>query len=212
MPNPIYTEIQLPEIVGKANALAEKLGFPLMLNGRLAGYQGPPSACIPQVGKLLQTLAAGKPNGLIGEIGTGAGVGTAWLASGLIGSAHLVSTEIDISRANAVKLLFHDHTNVEVRVGDWHETLNIHEPFDLLFLDAALRKYLVYENWDTMIQYVKTGGQIVMDDLVPIEQWPLEWENNVDLKREFALANPRAIGTEVRTTAATSAMILTRIK
>src|SRR3990172_6897337 len=75
MVDPDYTAIELPEIVRKANALADALRFPLMPEGRPLGYDGPPSACIPQVGRLLQTLAAGKPRGLIGELGTGAGVG-----------------------------------------------------------------------------------------------------------------------------------------
>lgn len=212
MPNPIYTEIKYPELVVKANRLAKELGFPLLPEGRSADHQGPPSACIPQVGRLLQTLAAGKPNGVIGEIGTGAGVGTAWLASGLIGNAHLVSAEIDEMRANAVKNLFRAYPQIEIRTGDWHDVLNINEQFDLLFIDAAPRKDLEYSNWDTIIQYIKIGGQIVMDDLIPIEQWPPEWESNIDVKREFALANPRAIGTEVHTTATTSAVIMTRTK
>jgi len=57
MPKAIYTEIELPEIVRKANTLANQLNFPLMPEGRAVGYQGPPSACIPQVGRLLQVLA-----------------------------------------------------------------------------------------------------------------------------------------------------------
>src|SRR4051812_19034009 len=61
MPKPIYTEIAIPEIVRKAIALAPKLGFPLMPEGRQPGYQGPPSACIPQVGRLLQVLSSSKP-------------------------------------------------------------------------------------------------------------------------------------------------------
>ena len=83
MVDPDYTAIELPEIVRKANALADALRFPLMPEGRPLGYDGPPSACIPQVGRLLQTLAAGKPGGLIGELGTGAGAGTTWVPVGL---------------------------------------------------------------------------------------------------------------------------------
>lgn len=212
MPNPIYTEIKLPELVIKANILAQELGFPLLPEGRNPEYKGPPSACIPQVGRLLQTLCAGKPGGLIGEIGTGAGVGTAWLANGLMEGAHLISVEIDVVRANAVKKLFHEFPNVEIRAGDWHDVININEPFDLLFMDAIPRADLQYSNWDKMIEYIKIGGQIVMDDLTPVEFWPADWQDVIDYKREFALANPRAIGTEIRTAATTSALIMTRIK
>ena len=212
MPNPIYTEIKLSEVVVKANTLAQELGFPLLSEGRSPEYKGPPSACIPQVGRLLQTLCAGKPGGWIGELGTGAGVGTAWLASGLMKGARLISVEIDDTRANAVKKLFHEYPNVEIRAGDWHDVVNINEPFDLLFMDAMPRADLEHTNWDKMIEYIKVGGQIVMDDLTPVELWPTDWEAVIDYKREFALANPRAVGTEVRTTAATSAVIMTRIK
>ncbi len=65
MPKPIYTEIVLPEMVRNAVALATKLGFSLMPEGRPVGYHGPPSACIPQVGRLLQVLTSSKPGGRI---------------------------------------------------------------------------------------------------------------------------------------------------
>lgn len=212
MPNPIYTQIELPEIVCKANNLANEPGFPLMPEGRPAGHQGPPSACIPQVGRLLQTLVAGKPGGLVGELGTGVGVGTAWLASGLHEGAHLISIEIDPTYASAATRLFADDQSVEIRLGDWHQVIDPREPFDLLFVDAGPRADLMHSNWDVMIEYIKIGGQIVMDDLTPVELWPADWEKVIDYKREFALANPRAIGTEVRTTPSTAALILTRIK
>ncbi|MFN8411036.1 MAG: class I SAM-dependent methyltransferase [Anaerolineales bacterium] len=211
MPTPRYFEIEYPDLVLKANKLAEELGFPLLQHGTSTEHHGP-SACIPQVGKLLQTLVAGKPNGLIGEIGTGAGVGTAWLASGLIGNAKLISVEIDAVYSEAARKLFSEHPQVEIRTGDWHDVLKIEEPFDLLFFDVAPHTDLEFANWDTMIQYLKIGGQIVLDDLTPIEQWPVEWETFVDAKREFALHNAHVIGTEIRTTPTTSAVILTRIK
>ena len=211
MPKAIYTDIELPEIVQKANALARELNFPLMPDGRPAGYQGPPSACIPQVGRLLQVLASGRPGGRIGEQGTGASVGTAWLVSGLQGNAKLISVEIDPTRARAAAKLFADHPNVEIRVGDWHDVMSPDEPYDLLFMDAMPRADLVPSKWDLVTELVKIGGQMVMDDLTPVEQWPPEWDGIVDAKREFAFANPRVSGTEVRTTPTTSALIVTRI-
>ena len=212
MPKAIYTEIETPEIVQKANALARELNFPLMPAGRPVGYQGPPSACIPQVGRLLQVLASSKPDGRIGEQGTGAGVGTAWFASGLRGDAKLVSVEIDPIRAQAAVNLFADYPNVEIRTGDWHAVMSPNEPYDLLFMDAMPRGDLVPSKWDSVIDLVKIGGQMVMDDLTPVEQWPPEWDEIVDAKREFAFANSRVVGTEVRTTPTTSALIVTRIR
>lgn len=212
MPKAIYTEIDIPEIVQKANALARELNFPLMPEGRPAGYKGPPSACIPQVGRLLQVLASGKPDGRIGEQGTGAGVGTAWLMSGLRGAAKLISVEIDPTRALAAAKLFAEYPNVEVRTGDWDAVMSPNKPYDLLFMDAMPRGDLVPSKWNAVIDLVKIGGQMVMDDLTPVEQWPPEWDGIVDAKREFAFANSQVVGTEVRTTPTTSALIVTRIR
>ena len=46
---------------------------------------------IRQVGRLLAVLAAQRPRGLFAEVGTGCGVGTAWLASALGPEAALVT-------------------------------------------------------------------------------------------------------------------------
>jgi predicted O-methyltransferase YrrM len=212
MPKRTYTEIVIPEIVHKAIALATQLGFPLMPEGRQPGYQGPPSACIPQVGRLLQVLASGKPGGRIAEQGTGAGVGTAWLASGLAGSATLLSVDINSRCAEAVAELFRDEPRVTIHTGDWHTVMRRSEPCDLLFMDATPRADLAYENWDAVTELVAVGGQIVMDDLTPVALWPSDWDNTVDYKREFAFENPRVVGTEVLTTPTTAALIVTRIR
>lgn len=213
MPKAIYSEIELPEIVRKANQLAEELNFPLLPEGRPVGYKGPPSACIPQVGKLLQVLASGKPNGRIGEQGTGSGVGTAWLASGLRNDARLISVEINPTLATAVSELFKEYPNVEIKTGDWHVVMSPDQPYDLLFVDAIPRGELLDpSNWDALVELIKIGGQIVMDDLTPVELWLPEWNAIVDAKREFAFANPRVVGVEVRATTTTSALLVTRIQ
>ena len=212
MPKPIYTEIAIPEIVRKAIALAPKLGFPLMPEGRQPGYQGPPSACIPQVGRLLQVLASCKPGGRIGEQGTGAGVGTAWLASGLADGATLLSVDINPQRTSAVAELFREEPLVTIHTSDWHTVMDRSEPYDLLFMDATPRADLAYANWDAITDLLTIGGQIVMDDLTPVALWSPDWEATIDYKREFAFANPRVIGTEVLTTPTTAALIVTRIR
>ena len=212
MPKSLYTDIALPDIVQQAIVLAKRMNFPLMPEGRSAGYQGLPSACIPQVGRLLQVLTASKPTGRIGEHGTGAGVGTAWLASGLSANAQLISAELNPALAAAVAELFTDYSNVVIRVGDWHNVMRADAPYDLLFMDAGIRADLEPGNWDALTELVTIGGKIVMDDLTPIELWPTDWENTTDRKREFAFANPRVVGAEVRTTPTTTALIMTRVR
>jgi predicted O-methyltransferase YrrM len=204
-------KLEIPELVREAMSLAEELGFPLMPEGRPAGYQGPPSACIPEVGRLLSVLAAGYPNGKIAEFGTGAGVGTAWLLHGLPATSTLLSAERDENLAARTRSLFAGYPNVEIRQGDCFEVLKDEMPFDLLFSDVGIRQVLKPENWNTFTEVIKIGGKIVFDDLLPIELWPPEWDDLVDEKREFAFRNPRMIGTEIRITASQVAIIVTRI-
>ena len=54
-----------------------------MLEGRPIGYRGPATIIIPEYGALLRMLAASHRGARISEIGTGAGVSTAWLLSGM---------------------------------------------------------------------------------------------------------------------------------
>jgi predicted O-methyltransferase YrrM len=183
-----------------------------MPQGRPIGYQGAPTACIPEMGRLLSALAAGYPNGCIGEFGTGVGVGTAWLVHGLFPDAKLFSAELDEQFALRASEVFTEYPNVEILQGDCFEVLANKIPFDLLFVDVGVQKSLTRENWDSFVEMVKVAGKIVFDDLCPLELWPPEWDKLVDLKREFAFHNPRVIGTEVRTTATQVAIIATRIK
>jgi predicted O-methyltransferase YrrM len=202
---------KIPELVRQAMSLAEELGFPLMPEGRPAGYQGPPSACIPEVGRLLSVLAAGYPNGKVAEFGRGAGVGTGWLLHGLPATSRLFSAEKDRNLVTRTRKLFEKYPNVDIRQGDCFEVLQDEMPFDLLFSDVGIRQVLKPENWDTFTEMVNVGGKIVFDDLLPIELWPPAWDDLVDEKREFAYRNPRIIGTEIRTTSSQVAIIVTRI-
>jgi predicted O-methyltransferase YrrM len=204
--------LELPPLVQRAVALAELLGFPLLPEGRPVGYEGPASACIPAVGQLLRALVATRPGGRICELGTGAGVGTAWIASGLQRGATLLSVEIDRDRAAAVGELFAERPDVEIRAGDWQEVLSGRPPFDLLFMDVGVRQYLKRERWAEVLELVSVGGLILFDDLAPMELWPPEWDDLVDLKREFAFHNPRVVSAEVRTTATQVALLVTRIE
>ena len=74
--------IEKPEIVERALSLAGELGFPIQPEGNQPDGSGASSCCIDSVGSLLRTICLSLDGAKIGEIGTGAGVGTAWLASG----------------------------------------------------------------------------------------------------------------------------------
>ena len=63
---------------------------------------------IPEIGRLLTVLVAARPRGRFAEIGTGCGVGSAWVADALGPEASLVTVELDDDRAAAVARLFAD--------------------------------------------------------------------------------------------------------
>ena len=48
-----------------------------------------------QVGELLATLVASKPNAKILELGTGSGLSTAWIANGMDKKSHIVTVDND---------------------------------------------------------------------------------------------------------------------
>jgi predicted O-methyltransferase YrrM len=181
----------VPALVAQAQALASAQGFT--------------RSCTMEVGRLLHMLAAHVGEGRIGEIGTGTGVGTAWMASGLAGRGSLVTIELDAERATAARTLFADVPNVRVLHGDALELLE-YGPFDLLFADAptglpggvgASAHGGEAAALDRLLGAVKVGGLIVKDDLTPEAAWPEAWRGQPDLTRELWLNDPRFAATEL---------------
>jgi demethylmenaquinone methyltransferase/2-methoxy-6-polyprenyl-1,4-benzoquinol methylase len=121
-------------------------------------------SCRDEVGRLLMVLSNGVPfGGRILEIGTGAGVGTAWLAAGLGGrtDAQLVSVEVDSELVVAVQ-----HAQwppfTKLLQGDASRLLKDLQPFNLVFADAAPIKY---GNLEVILDALVPGGLLVIDDL-----------------------------------------------
>jgi predicted O-methyltransferase YrrM len=168
----------LPALVAAAAELAGRTGFDL--------------SCLPAHGRLLSVLTAGRPGGRIGETGTGAGVGLAWMASAADPSSTIVSIELDPARAAAARDLFAGTPNVTVLTGDWSE-LEAHGPFDLLALDGGGGG----KSGDDPIEprrWLAPGGTVVLDDFTPRTAWPHD-----DPPRLHWLEHPDAPCTEVVT-------------
>ncbi len=101
---------RLPErspAVARARATARELGFE--------------KSCRDEDGALLHVLAARRGIERVGEIGTGTGVGTAWLASALAPGTLLYTAELDATRAAAAMSLLTEDPDVHVLTGDWRE-------------------------------------------------------------------------------------------
>ncbi len=166
---------------------------------------------IPEIGRLLAVLVSQRPRGRFAEIGSGCGVGSAWIVSAMGPEAAFVTVESDQEKAGAVARLFADQPQVRALHGDWHDLLPPAGPFDLLFFDGGNWKQGDVEtDSEAALDLVAPGSLVVIDDLTPEALWPEEWRGKPDPAREFWLADPRLRGVEVLTTPETSAIIATK--
>ena len=170
---------------------------------RRAGYV---SFCRNETGRLLAALAATR-QGTMAEFGTGCGVGTAWLRSGVRGEkARIVTAELDPKLAEAAAEIFRDDDQVEVLAADW-STLRNKGPYSLLFLDPSSPEDA---SVDSVADLVEPGGIVVMDDFTPCEMWPPITQGRVDTLREAWLTDERFTAVEVMVAPDASALIATR--
>ena len=169
---------------------------------RQAGYV---AFCRNETGRLLATLAATR-GGTMAEFGTGCGVGTAWLRSGVRNGARILTAELDESLAGAAAKIFDDDAKVEVLAADWN-VLRDRGPFSLLFLDSGSPSEVGVES---VIDLVEPGGIVVLDDFAPCESWPPITYGRVDTLREQWLTDDRFTAVEVMVAADASAVIATR--
>jgi len=184
----------LPPRVEEAVRLARSLGFEY--------------SCLPEHGELLRLLARGfggavTGGAVIGETGTGCGVGLAWLLAGAHVQSRIVSVERDPERAAAAQKLFADAPGVTVLHGDWR-ALRAFAPFDLLVLDGGGQGKGDEPPLDPT-EWMRTGGVLVIDDFSPLTSWPPMHGGVVDTARTYWLDHPqlRATQVNVRSDAAT---------
>jgi len=175
----------LPPLVQQAYAAARRVGFPLTHEES----DGSGCACLPDTGRFLAMLAADRTR--IGELGTGTGVGTAWMASAMPPGCTLVTAERDERRAAAAREVFADDPRVTVVTGDSFATIALGGPYDLLFSDGG-------GGQDELVGLLTIGGRVVMDDVTPWQLLPDDspFKRADDPKRRF-FADPRLVSTEV---------------
>jgi predicted O-methyltransferase YrrM len=183
--------LDLPDVVRRAFDVS-----------RRAGYV---SFCRNETGRLLAALAATR-GGTLAEFGTGCGVGTAWLRSGVRDGARILTAELDQRLAGAASEIFADDPSVEVLAADW-STLHSRGPFSLLFLDAGQPEDV---RVDRVADLVEPGGIVVLDDFVPCEVWPPVAHGRVDVLREEWLTDERFTAVEVMVAPDAATVIATR--
>jgi predicted O-methyltransferase YrrM len=162
----------LPPLVERALALAERLRFD--------------RSCSVETGRLLHVLAGQRGRSRVAEIGTGCGVGAAWILSALSPAAAFVTVELDDERASAAIGLLAEDGNARVLRGDWREVLPQQAPFDLLFADGGKSKAQ-----EELTGLLTTGGTLVVDDLTPGHAGP-------DPVSELWLGHPRLAAVELQ--------------
>ncbi|MGL4612170.1 MAG: O-methyltransferase [Trueperaceae bacterium] len=178
----------IPSLVEKALELAEQNNFQ--------------NSCLPEVGQLLRLLVASAKPGKIAELGTGCGVSSAWIVSGLQPEHHLLSVDNNALLHEAVTQLFVGETRATFLLGDWHSVLG-QGPFQFIFIDIAEAKD---DSFNTVIDAVVSGGFILLDDFTPLHLR----EEKTDARREQWLNDPRLVAVELLTTPTSSVILATK--
>jgi predicted O-methyltransferase YrrM len=125
----------------------------------------------PLTASFLRTLVASKKQGRFLELGTGTGLATAWILSGMDDRSTLITVDHDMAVTQvAQKHLGHD-PRLTIKTMDGLEFLKgiQGQQFDYIFADAMSGKY---ERLDLALNCVKVGGFYIIDDMLPQENWP----------------------------------------
>lgn len=166
---------KIPEMVRAAEERAEKTSFE--------------QSCEPAVGALLGALAAAVPRGgRILELGTGTGVGTAWLASGVGPRTHVTLTTVEVvpELADSVRAAGLPDW-VDVVTGDALDVVPRLGRFDLIFADAVAGKW---EGLEVTLRALAPGGILVVDDMQPARYDRPEHRAVVDRIRATLTSDP----------------------
>lgn len=177
--------MKLPPLVVRAHGEAKRLGFE--------------SSCRDEDGALLHVLAGRRGTLRAGEIGTGAGVGAAWIVSALQPGTRFVTVEIDAERAAAAAALFAEDADVRVLHGDWRRLLPPEAPFDFLFVDGGDAK----DDVEAMLGLLAPRATAVLDDFWFDPALP-------DPRRDAWLEHPALSATELWVTPERRAIVAVR--
>ncbi len=121
----------------------------------------------PELGRLLEAVAAIEPAGRVLEIGTGIGYGTLHLARGAR-EGRVVSIDVDAGRQSQARSFLERAgvaERVELLTGPALELLpRLEGLFSLVFLDALKGEYR--RQLDMVLDRMPVGGRILVDNLL----------------------------------------------
>lgn len=136
-------------------------------------------SCELLTGALIRTLAASRlPTARYLEIGTGTGVGTAWLSEAMTPTSSLITIEKEFDLTKLARQLLRHHP-IKFIAADAHEWLSSYSgpKFDFIFADCPAGKFT---DLSTTLDLVAPGGIYVLDDLIPIPGWRAGQEEKVN--------------------------------
>lgn len=120
---------------------------------------------------LLRTLASSKPAGKFLELGTGTGLSTAWILSGMDKDSLLTSIDNDFQFLEIAQSFLGDDKRLLLSCidgGEWIEA-NKKQTYDYIFADTWHGKYLLL---DEVLAMLNKGGLYIIDDMLPQPNWP----------------------------------------
>ena len=172
----------LPEPVRLATERAERAGFAM--------------SCDLGTGRLLAVMAAAVPvNGRVLELGTGTGVGTAWITDGLQGRDDVEVVTVEIDAATAALAAQHTWPPwVRLLTADAMEVTRSAGRFDLIFADAQGGKW---EGLDATVAALRPGGHLLVDDMRPGEFADEHHARKTSEVRSRLLGHPDLISAEI---------------
>ena len=182
----------LPAVVSRAFDVSRRHGYV--------------SFCRNETGRLLATLAATR-QGTLAEFGTGTGVGTAWLRSGIRNGAKILTAELDSKLAGAAAEIFSDDEQVEVR---GRRLVDSARPRARSHCSSSTRVSPRTAAPTPSSTSIEPGGVVVLDDFTPCESWPPVYGGRVDVLREQWLTDDRFTTVEVMVAPDTSVLIATK--
>lgn len=172
----------IPPLVEAATAQADAAGFVL--------------SCEPEVGSLLAVFAAAvPPSGRILELGTGAGVGLAWLVHGLGDrrDVELVTVDVDTAVQGLASQLAWP-VPVRFELGDGAEVVSGLGRFHLVFADAPGGKIFKLRR---TLEALEPGGILIVDDMDLSQHEDPQLREALSVVRERLLSNDRLLCAEL---------------
>ena len=125
----------------------------------------------PLTGNLLATLAASKPGGRLLELGTGVGLGAAWLLSGMDDKARLETVEMNPDLTSIAQEHLGSDKRLEIYTEDGLEFLKRAQgqTYDLIFADTWPGKL---EHPELALNLVAPGGFYIVDNMQDMTSLP----------------------------------------